>query len=389
MDMERCKKCVLPVSSVAVNEQGVCQLCASYHEKTDWKKLEADLQNIVQNLKKSKHGKYDCLVPLTGGKDSSFVLHYTRNVCGLTPLAFTWDNGLIRDLAQENIKSAVKKLGLDHEVVAYDPEHWKRAMRASLRDVKRVCWCPVFVYSSAIPVAVKHKIPVIFTGFSEGQRGIDHTFTIPDKEKNLEDIKTYYRVWEAVFGKCISAYENEEMTAKIMDTLFGRLGDYLKTHKDPADYPVVIPLSNYVSWFKRGELVQTLEQNLGWKRPADSFVHSSCLIEPIKGYLEFKGKMDEIHHELSYLVRGGFMKREEAMKDLDAMNVNDREPSVMKPFAEFLSMPEDVIRTVIDNDPKWKPFATGVAGKASGKEVRDSVAWMMGNREQLVDYGKK
>lgn len=376
----------MPVSAVKVNRDGVCRLCASHGGKTDWDRLEADFARIADGLK-MRGGRYDCMVPITGGKDSSFVLHYVRNVRGLNPLAFTWDNGMIRKSAWRNIERAVKAMGIDHEVVKFDPDYWKRTLRATLRQIEKVCFCPMFVLLSGIPVAVKHGIPAIITGFSEGQRGLDHSFTVPEKEQNLKDIRKLHEVWPPLFRQCVAAHEDADTTEKIMDNFFGPMERCLAEHAGPDAYPVVIPLANYVNWMKRRELENILNKSFGWRKAARAFVHTSCFIEPVKGYLEFTGNMNEIHHELSYLVRGGFMTRGEALAELDAMNVNGREPEAAKLFVDFLSISIEEFREIVRKGPPLK-----VLGEMEGITPRDilgTVAWCMGNKDQIVDYAPK
>lgn len=386
MTTARCTKCILPHSVSPVNDEGVCQLCASYENTVDWQKLESDFQEIVKGLK-AKGRKYDCMVALTGGKDSSFVLHYMKNVSKTRPLAYTWDNGLIRGGAWKNIKNGLIKTGVDHEIVKFDPELFQKCLRATFREYERSCFCPIFVIATAIPVAVKHKLPAIITGFSEGQRELDHSFTLPDKASHLENIKQFHRVWSKVFEEAIAAHEDEETTAKIMQSMFGPLEECLKTHTDPEDYPAIIPLANYVLWMEREKLEKTIAENIGWQRPCDTFVHSSCIIEPIKGYLEFTGGMSEIYHELSNIVRGGYMTREAAMHDITTMNLSDKEPKELDFFLNFLALPKDDFRNIVIQGPKKKFLVEGVDnGNITGKDIVKSVAWCYGVKQQKVNY---
>lgn len=389
MTIERCTKCILPHSVSPVNEEGVCQLCSSHEGNPDWQKLEADFQEIARDLK-AKGNKYDCMVALTGGKDSSFVLHYMKNVCQTNPLAYTWDNGLIRDTAWRNINNALERTDIDHEIVKYDPVLFQKLLRATFREYERTCFCPIFVYATSIPVAVKNKVPAIITGFSEGQRELDHTFTIPDKAGHLESIKQLYKVWYKIFEEAVYAQEDKETAAKIMNQIFGPLEECLETHTDPEDYPAIIPLANYVLWMERDKLERTLFDKIGWQPPTNTFVHSSCLIEPIKGYLEFKGGMSEIYHELSSIIRGGYMTREDAMHDIEKFNLRDEEPQVLDLFLDFLSLPKNEFRQIVKQGPKKRFLVDGVDnGKITGQEIRQTVAWCFGCKQQHVNYSPK
>ncbi|MEN8141412.1 MAG: hypothetical protein ABFR97_09345 [Thermodesulfobacteriota bacterium] len=386
MTIERCKKCILPHSVSPVNDEGLCEQCATYENTTDWPALEGEFKGIVADLK-AKGRKHDCMVTLTGGKDSSFVLHYMKNICDSNPLAFTWDNGLIREESWRNIHSALAKTGLDHEIVKFDPELWQRTLRATFRQYQRSCWCPIFVMATAIPVAVKNKVPAIITGFSEGQRELDHTFQIPEATSHLESIKHFYDVWSNVFADAVKAQEDPETAEKIMEQLFGPLKECLETYTDPADYPAIIPLANYTLWMEREKLEATLAESIGWQRPCDTFVHSSCIIEPVKGYLEFKGGMSEIYHELSNIVRGGYMTRDAAMYDISTMNLCDEEPQELDHFLRFIDIDKDEFSQIVKDGPKHKFLVQGVAdGRIAGPTIAKTVAWIYGTRQQKVNY---
>ncbi|MEN8141415.1 MAG: hypothetical protein ABFR97_09360 [Thermodesulfobacteriota bacterium] len=388
MSLDRCKKCVLPATTTPLNDEGLCPFCAMEIPGPDWRQLEEDFAGIVTSLK-GKGGGYDCLVPLNGGKNSSFVFNYMQNSCQTKTLAFTWDNDLIRQGAWDNIRNAVAKTGVDHEVVRYEPDYWQRALRATMKEYERACWCPIFVIASAIPMAMKHKIPAIITGFSEGYRQGNHSFSIGDKEQNLAGIKHFLKVWTKVFEEAIREHEDEETTAKILDHFFGDLQRCVDNHSDPADFPALIPLSNYVNWMDHGANEEILAEGIGWEKPTDIF-HSSCRIEPMKGYLEYLTGIDEIHSELSGYIRAGHLSRDQALQELDLLNVHDREPKEVTEFADFLDMEPEEFRAIVKRGPNKIFFLNGVDnGNIPPQEIMKSVAWLFQCQSQAVDYAPK
>ena len=68
---------------------------------------------IISRIKSKKKGKYDCILGLSGGIDSSYLLHYAVKELGLSPLVFHVDGGWNSDISVSNIKSLVSKLNLD------------------------------------------------------------------------------------------------------------------------------------------------------------------------------------------------------------------------------------------------------------------------------------
>ena len=102
--MKRCSSCILPEThpNITFDNEGVCNYCKS-HQKIQYlgsSRLEEDLAKY-----KTGNGKYDCLVPISGGKDSTYVLYQLSNVFGMRALAYNYDNCLTHPQAQENVRS--------------------------------------------------------------------------------------------------------------------------------------------------------------------------------------------------------------------------------------------------------------------------------------------
>ncbi len=118
-ELKRCKKCTLPESFpyIEYDENGVCNYCSNYHPI---EYLGADkLRELAEGLKR-KDSRPECLVPFSGGRDSSYVLHYLVHELGLKPLAFSYDWGMITDLARRNQSRLCGKLGVEHILVSAD-----------------------------------------------------------------------------------------------------------------------------------------------------------------------------------------------------------------------------------------------------------------------------
>ena len=110
--MKRCTKCILPEGypNITFDEKGECNYCKS-HQKTNYLG-ESKLKEKLAKYKKSG-GKYDCLVPVSGGKDSTYVLYQMSTVYKMRVLAFNYDNCLTHPQAQRNVRENVNSLGVD------------------------------------------------------------------------------------------------------------------------------------------------------------------------------------------------------------------------------------------------------------------------------------
>jgi glutamine---fructose-6-phosphate transaminase (isomerizing) len=123
--LKRCTKCILPETFpyIEFNEKGVCNYCEKYNTKSYVKSL-LELKKLVDPYR-SRDGKPDCIVPFSGGRDSTYTLHFVKRELGLNPIAFTYDWGMVTDLARRNIARVCGKLGVENIIVAADI-NWKR-----------------------------------------------------------------------------------------------------------------------------------------------------------------------------------------------------------------------------------------------------------------------
>ena len=123
--LKRCTKCILPETFpfIEYDEKGECNYCKNYKKKNQARSLD-ELKALVKPYR-SKDGSPDCLVPFSGGRDSMYVMHVIKKELGLNPIAFTYDWGMVTDLARRNIARICGKLGVENIIVAADM-HWKR-----------------------------------------------------------------------------------------------------------------------------------------------------------------------------------------------------------------------------------------------------------------------
>jgi len=123
--MKVCKKCIIndKYPNISFDENGVCSLCTK--QKAFIPFGEKKLVEIFDKVRK-KNAQFDVLVPFSGGKDSSFILHLAVNVYKLKVLAMTYDNGLFSQIALDNIKRAIEITGVKHVVRKADPEVQKK-----------------------------------------------------------------------------------------------------------------------------------------------------------------------------------------------------------------------------------------------------------------------
>jgi hypothetical protein len=123
--LKRCIKCLLPETFpfIQFDSSGVCNYCNNYTKQNRTNSLE-QLEKLVEPYRKAGN-QPEVLIPISGGRDSTYVLHAVVKDLGLNAISYTYDWGMVTDLARRNIARVCGKLGVENIIVAADI-HWKR-----------------------------------------------------------------------------------------------------------------------------------------------------------------------------------------------------------------------------------------------------------------------
>jgi len=130
--LKRCTKCLLPETFpfIKFDDKGVCNICRNYKPKNQPATLDK-LMELVEPYR-SKTGAPDCIVPFSGGRDSSYALHVIKEDLKLNPIAFTYDWGVVTDLARRNIARMCGKLGVENILVSADIKTKRENIRKNI-----------------------------------------------------------------------------------------------------------------------------------------------------------------------------------------------------------------------------------------------------------------
>ena len=183
MEYVICNKCVVDssVKSIYLDSRGTCQYCYMHDEmgleypKAN-EKTKNDLFKIAQKIKfEGRNSKYDCVVGVSGGRDSSYLLYYIKEILKLRPLAVHYDNGFGSDTSVSNLFKICDKLDVDLETVVENWENFKKITKsfflASVSDPDTPT--DVALLKAINKVAYKEKIKYIFNGHSFRTEGIE------------------------------------------------------------------------------------------------------------------------------------------------------------------------------------------------------------------------
>lgn len=180
--MPRCKNCLIPdlAPGVTLGSDGVCNFCgetaareASDAEEEARKTFEADLEQTIEHCR--GQAEYDCLVPFSGGKDSTFLLYRLKHDYKLNVLAYTVDVN-IPSIAWKNIKRALARLDIDHITYSPPASFYEKIFRFLLKNQEErgAVYTVSYVYAplfegDAIKLALARDIPLVLAGYSPGQ----------------------------------------------------------------------------------------------------------------------------------------------------------------------------------------------------------------------------
>jgi N-acetyl sugar amidotransferase len=170
MEIKYCSNCLFPETKpdLSFNEEGVCSACIAAELKDkgiDWEERAKQFNEIVDHyrLPKGKTG-WDCIVPVSGGKDSTYQAYFMKEVCGLNPLCVCFETTMVTTLGQANLDN-LTKMGMDVIHFKKNNTAYKKMVIEGFKRLGDEMW-PNHIGIFTIPVlmAVKFNIPLIIWG---------------------------------------------------------------------------------------------------------------------------------------------------------------------------------------------------------------------------------
>lgn len=256
MKYQRCTRCLMDTSAqnISFNDQGFCNFCEdllnliALNSSKDKKK--GNLEKVIDKIKKEgSSNKYDCIVGVSGGVDSSWVLVKAKEF-GLKPLAVHMDNGWNSELAQSNISNLITSLNIDFYTHVIDWEEYKNLMQAffnaNVVDIE-------LLYDNAMlavnyKLAKKFNIKYILSGMNNSTEGM----AIPENwhwykfdKMNIKAIAKKNGLNKFDTFPSISTFE-KLLYEKIFQVKWINILDFLN--------------------YKKDDVLNKLEKNYGYKR---------------------------------------------------------------------------------------------------------------------------
>src|SRR5262245_27788128 len=307
-NLRRCVKCLLPETheTIVFDEEGVCNVCRQIEfkqGKIDWAAREQELVELIERYR-GRHS-HDCIVPFSGGKDSTYTLYTLVTTYKVRPLVVSFDHGFMRPTTLENNERTIKKLGVDF--LKFRP-NWKVVQKLMLESLKRkgdFCWhCHTGIFSYPMQIAVKFKIPLLFWG-----------------EPSAEYTSYYdYDAPEEVDERRFNRYVNLGITAEDMVGMLD--GKVTAQDLEPFTYPAgaelraigcrSVCLGSYIPWDVKRH-VEIIKRELDWQENdvegvPDGYRYEKveCAVQGVRDYLRFiKRGYGRTNHLMAIDLRNG------------------------------------------------------------------------------------
>ncbi len=162
-----CNRCVMPETKpdLFIDEEGVCSACRNIEKRqaVDWESRKQELLKILDRYRSKDGSNYDCIVPVSGGKDSHFQVIRMLEL-GMNPLCVTSTTDKLSDLGRRNIEN-LKNLGVDYIEVTVNPLVRRTINKLALTQIGDISWPEhVVIFTIPVRIAVQLNIPLIIWG---------------------------------------------------------------------------------------------------------------------------------------------------------------------------------------------------------------------------------
>jgi len=166
--MKYCKLCLLPDTKpqLIFDENGVCSACINnkLKENVNWEQKEKDFLKIIEKYKNTDNSNYDCIIPVSGGRDSTYQTYAMKEMFGMNPLAVAFHPLDQTEIGRKNLDN-LKKLNVDCVEFSSQPETYLKLARFGLKELGDFQWPEhIGIYTVPVQIAVKYNVPLIVWG---------------------------------------------------------------------------------------------------------------------------------------------------------------------------------------------------------------------------------
>lgn len=378
--LKKCVKCGFPETyeTIEFDEKGVCNICRQKNfrdTQIDWPSRKKLLDQLIEEYR-GKY-EYDCVVPFSGGKDSTFTLLYLMKEYKIKPLVVQFNHGFMRDTLKQNNERTFKKLGVD--VLSFTP-NWKVVKRVMLESLIRkgdFCWhCHTGIFSYPMHVAIKYNTPLVMWG----EPSSEYTAYYDYQDNEIEEVD------ETRFNRFVNlGITAQDMAGMIKDDFQADPRDFA-----PYTYPALrdlkklryrsVCLGSFIQWDVKSN-TRLIMDELGWRgddvegMPKGLYPYEKieCYMQGVRDYIKYlKRGYSRVTQMTALDLRNDRIEKAEA--DRLVAEYEGKRPPSLDIFLEYMGLTESefneiVMKTVVP------PFSPDFAAIKPAAKTWDFDRW--------------
>ncbi len=366
--MEYCKRCLYPENAkptIIFDNEGVCSGCR-YHESRkniDWNEREKMLRIILEEQKqkaKEAGNPYDCIIPVSGGKDSHYQTYLMKVVYGMNPLLVTYNHAFNTKLGIRNLNNIVEKFGVDLVRFTANTESVRKISRYMLKTVGDLTWhYHAGIRTLPFQMAVKYKIPLIVWG--------EHGFAELTGLVTLEDMVEFTK-WTRQEHD-MRGYEPHDLINEVSGITERDIVPYIYPSDEEIEELDIrgIYISNFYPW-------DALDHAKKMKEMSGFATHPGPREKTFILHGKIEDHANDVHDYLKYLkfgygratddasmeIRHGRMRREDGVALVE--KYDSAKPSTLDTYLNFLNITEDQFNDWVEpmrDDEIWEKDSYG------------------------------
>ena len=372
--MKSCTRCLLPETheTISFDSQGVCSVCQNReyrNEQVNWGYKQTELNEILSTVKGV--ADYDCIVPFSGGKDSTFTLYYVVKHLNLKPLVVSFDHGFYRPNMMANRSRVVELLGVD--LLTFKP-NWtlvRKLMLQSLLEKGDFCWhCHTGIFSYPMWIAIEKKIPLLLWGEPSSEYSSYYSY---EEDEEVDENR---------FNQVV----NLGITAQDMKLRMG--GEWSDRDFKPYSFPPrellqkakirSLALGSFIPWNPK-EQSKLITDELGWcgdevegVPPNFNYEKIECYMQGVRDYIKFRKRgYSRVSHLMALELRNASVDKETAKKLVSEFE--GRKPASLEIFLNMLGITEQDFEDII-KEHRVDPWDDSVLIQI-GKKPHDYDDW--------------
>jgi N-acetyl sugar amidotransferase len=355
-----CKNC-LNMSTrprITFDERGWCNACQWMEEKKklDWTKRQLELENLIKKYK-SVSGNFDCIVPVSGGKDGSYVAHQLKHKYGMTPLCVTVRPALSLEIGDKNLINFIYS-GYDHVHITPNPKVLDRLNKYGFieKGFPYYGWL-IAIHTAVIKTAVNFKIPLLFYG-EDGE--IEYGGSTESKYNPLYGIDYMKKIYlEGGHGKVFDRIK-EDGDILDADLVFFNFPDEREISDNELSFThwsYFESWDSYRNYVVAKEYCGLIEKDDGNLDTFTNFSQNDQALYALHAYLMYlKFGFGRATQDAGIEIRRGAMTREQAL-NLVKMYDNSYPENLINTYLEYYKMTKEEFDQVLDKFANKDLFA--------------------------------